>query len=384
MLDRVLMTYLRPDAPRIMPKLRQAMYAIDTYVEEIITRYIEIAGAETSGMFALEQILGDVDLRSLRKVPDDVDRYFNQLLPLQEDLIRHLDPSVQGVTHLASFISTTTPGREYLLPVMATNYITMLPLNKPWEEWEKLRPLALLYSDNKNLSLDAKMDRLRYINTTPNHTVISLDAIMLIMQYAKYLDTHPPDQRLPIRDYLHRYVIYPALIKDSITVWMLQQYTNVITDAANSHDKTIWTPLTTATMGSFGVQLPAALEELWNLTQVVKDQNLLPSRFLSSLLLEKSHVTTAYGHLRKRIEFPQLRQYIWMQYISMMSWRNLVFATMDLTRKSSFSKWTRIQTQREYHLLRATRFWTTVSDKPTQDFIFNDFQEKLHILDSGW
>ena len=139
MLDRILSTYLRADAPRVLPKLRQFMSNISTQVEQTIERQEDTAGAETSGMVMLEQLLVDTDISSLRKIRDDVDRYLTYLMPLQEDIVRHIDPGVQGVFQRGSFVTVAKPGREYLVPVACSDYIAQLPMNQDWSMWAEQR-----------------------------------------------------------------------------------------------------------------------------------------------------------------------------------------------------------------------------------------------------
>jgi hypothetical protein len=381
MLDRMLRVYLHPDSsPRILPKLHQAMGTLSTYVEQILERHANIAGAETRGLRLLEQILSDADLAAIRRYKDDFDRYLNILLPQQEDSVRQFDPAIQGITHFGDFTKTDPHGREYLLPIAQTDYIRSILVNGDWEAWAKIRPLHLLYSDSSDLSLNAYLDMLRYPKHPPFHVVVGIDATLLILQYAKYLDTHGLDDRKPIQDYLHKFVLYPALVEDSVVTWLVNQYTNILQLAADGLEMPSFEPILTPMMGSFGSQFPAAIEEVWNLIQDAKNANISPTRLLTSLQLRNTSLSYCFQQLRQKIELPHLRQYMWMQYLATLGWRNLVFATIALTKTHPITKSAMIWIKRDLHLLQATKFWAQVSDPITKHYIENDIAEKLDIL----
>lgn len=382
--DSMLSVYFHAASPRALPKLHQAVLALTTITDEMLQRNQAVAGSETQGMRVLEQILGNADLKTLRRIPDDFDRYLTYLLPIQEDLVRHLDPTVQACTTTGRFVVLGPGGREYLFPFAAGDYLTCLPFNQPWEAWSTLRPLVIRHHDSPQLSLSAPYDRLVFPAAPPHHVVVSLDVILLVLQYAKYLDTHAPENRLLIEDYLHRYVLYPALIQDSATIWLLHRYTSAITAAAHDEPCPSWPVQKDPLLGSFGGQFSSALEDVWSAARTAKAQNLSPPRLLTSLLMEQTSVSHQYRKLHRSLDIPPLRQYLWTQYLAFWGWRDLAFATLDLTRTTPLSKATRISTQRLYHLLRSTRFWLAARDGPTQAYLLDDVQAKLDLLDTGW
>ena len=103
----------------------------------------------------------------------------------------------------------------------------VMDLDMPWEEWQKLNTVKLLYCDTGELPLKW-YDQIKFEEDFPTMAIFGISAVELIMQYIVYAKEHDVDVVTDsCSDFCYKCII-PNLRNDLIENWMLVSMTEAL------------------------------------------------------------------------------------------------------------------------------------------------------------
>ena len=382
MFDLALNYYLHPAPPKILVKMSGYLQTLNQEVLYNMHRYSDFYGSETKGVMLLEYLLNIAPIPEMVGEPDQFKRY--EIVKAQrESLSRPIDPVQNRDQGVLGFVGQHGRDcKEYLIPVTTESFIADYPVGMDWNAWKRIRPFRLIFSSSKELTFQCYQDVLEYKKEQPALVVMSIDVEALCMMYSVYLNTLDtiPESVLP--NFLHRYVILPALLEDGVNLWVRDQYIECFTRTINrqsGHADTAWV---TATNGRIGSQYPQFVLDAYNLIGLGMNQSATPNVLLSSmLLLNGQSVLERYRAIKRQNILPDQRQYRWLSYLIEAKWIDLVIRTVCLNRSWSQFKRTTAYMQREIALFSESHPWTDAQDVYTRSFIANSLGDLLSLLD---
>ncbi len=377
--------YLKSCPPKIYPKLSHYIDYLTIQRNQAIAQH-PLSGYETSGIELLEKVLADADIQTIRTVTDPFDQYENMISPIIGDLNQIFDPSYKGSIGFGSFVHNVKGQcSEYLIPSAPADPYAIYPIGSNWDVWSTYRPLRMLNIDSHELSFQSYLDAITYKIDPPRFAVFSLDCAALIMQYISYLEATVEQDRLSLPDYLHRFIVYPCLINDALSIWLINQYGQMIRDPDQDTDITkvdfAWVTATNARIGS---SYSGALSDVRSLVSLVAKGNVTPPCALSSLImLDSTSVLSTYLDIVKSVTVPSLRQYTWAEYLRDELY---LFLILDIARLyPSLPQFSKMITylKRDVALLTTSRFWNTIHNTSLSIHVQNSFfrlSDCLHSL----
>ena len=381
MFDISLNALLRPSPPRIYPKISGYLQTLNQEILYNAHRYNSMPGHDHPGMMLLASLLDQADIPHLREIPDQFDRYRYGVIEQLESLERNFDPVQQGINTQGRFLPHQNHRtRQVLVPVRCDSPYSDLPMGSDWSAWSRVRPLRVAYADSTELTFHTYQDVLNYRKDIPKLVVLTLNVTALVMMYSVYRDTVAEDSPSPL-DFLHRYVVYPALTEDNAQLWIVTQYIQALDTAREPISGTkdyVWE---TANNGRIGSQYGSFLLDVYAAKKACETGAILPNTLLSSLkLLHGSNILDYYKSFRRTNVVPELTQYRWCEFLVYMRWLELFVKSALLYKPWWEQKFTLAYLARDVRLLNNSHPWTNISDQSIRKMISDKLSELQTLL----
>lgn len=315
--------------PRILVHTDQYIKTLRAQVESAISRSKNGSGLDHPGVGMLVNLIDTANMSIICSDPDLTSRATSKIDPILTSLEKVFDPTYKDSATFGKFIQTLDPRASVLMPArcdLLMKIFTSDLKNEDWDVWKRVSPLRLIDHDSDELSFHTYTDVLRFRTDVPTFAFMTLDVRLLLMQYSVFLNTVKGADRVMTRDYLHRYVIAPKLMLDSVNIWLEKRYGEIIndpdTDISHTQDYT-WL---TANFGHMGLRYTEGMTDVVTMVGEVYKGNLSTPRFMGSLPLLTRSVSSYAVYNRENVGFPDLRQYKWAALL-----RDFRFLEMALT-----------------------------------------------------
>ena len=166
MLFRCFETYLLTNVqPRVMPHFKTYIETLNTKRELLTERNINAPGYESNIIVLLRKILADADIPALLRKTSDLDRYLDILIFTTPSLNNIFDAVTTGLTFSDMAIRRTTPRtEEFFIPVSCQDPLALLPFDRGWDYWQKVKPLRLVDIDSSELTFATYQDQIYFSN----------------------------------------------------------------------------------------------------------------------------------------------------------------------------------------------------------------------------
>lgn len=385
MFDQILAPYYTGKSPKILIRLQSYIRTLDTQLQRYKTQFDQAPGAETKSVELLERLICTSDINTLLTMPDMFYQYTNGIFPILEELTGMFDP-LSNAGHVTDFIITPRGHpKEYLVPVSSESIFNDYPFDQDWSLWQSVRPLHILYMDTNELTFQAYDDRLHFLHEPPPLTIFSLDVSAMILMYLSYLKAHDitefgDDEKLELPKWIHRHVIFPTLLEESVTWWTLAQYKKCILEASpviGTFQDYAWV---SATYGRVGSEYPQAIDDIDSLiTQAQRGTTTVEQSLASLILPNHSTLVERYHMLKRYCQVSELTQYRWISYLRDKLYLDLTLALAlmfpDFPQTSQLMNYT----QREISLFKMSHPWNRIQDTTLSDTITDalDYEDRL-------
>lgn len=368
---------LKQEPPKIYPNISMYLGYLERETLSMIHQYQNYPPRRTPGIMILEQLLTNLPISDLLKEKDQYKRY----LLLQEADVAHASRVVDPAFTKQSGVKPSFCGTEneatpyqYILPVQCVDPLVDMPMGRDWMAWKMMKPFRVGMIKTDQLSFFAYLDILFYQRQPPKIAVYTLNIEMLALMYVSYLESvksNPPKD--PLGQFLHSYVVYPALLRDNVNLWLRNRYLAVLEAHVNSDhpvregvfEDAIWMQ---ANNGRIGTDYLLFIHEVTRLTQLLMNRSIYPEVYLSScLLLNNVNVIAYLKQFQRMNDVARLRQYNWIEYLRDSDW--IEFFVLALTYNK---QWNQFQYFKSYlnRCLRLFQESNSASDSGS-DYIAN-------------
>ena len=382
MLFRCFETYLLTNVqPRVMPHFKTYIETLNTKRELLTERNINAPGYESNIIVLLRKILADADIPALLRKTSDLDRYLDILIFTTPSLNNIFDAVTTGLTFSDMAIRRTTPRtEEFFIPVSCQDPLALLPFDRGWDYWQKVKPLRLVDIDSSELTFATYQDQIYFSNKTPpTRAVMTIDVVALILQYLAYLQGNS-DSDIIQAEYLHQHVMV-HLLQDLEDLWLGNMYCALLkqpTLFTENPKQCINKLMGDARYGFQGTELPIALRELSTLIASCKSRVITPAVLLQSLLLSTGNIPDFLVTLLITTTIDDRRQNYWMEAFRDARWLNLLYYAYQLQPDFVATKNLYRNLRRDLPILCAMRPWSNCRSLKTSQVVQNILQELLH------
>ncbi len=312
--------YIRRSAPRSVPKWRQHIENLNKYKLHREKEFLGMnRGYDSGGLNILKFIINNVNWARVNQYPDDIDRYFNYLKYIQDDLGQLFNPVKAGLGLNNTFIDKLgKPTSEFLCPITDTMYMKLLPMDKPFEQWKDIKPLTLWWHDSWEHTQHLLGNKFKFFNDQPSYALFFLDPVSLVMKFYKYLESNPDyEQHYRVRDFIHRHVIN-HLFDDELDIYLLKTI-NIVAGCSSKEEviqqiKKI-KEVSDIRYGYPGGRLEEACIELFEEFETIKNGNVNFGSFLSSKLLYSGSIIDRIESIEDWYDVSKLNQYTYIRVL---------------------------------------------------------------------
>lgn len=341
-----LRSHFKDFTPKIIPQWSQYLYSLRLQKRQLSTRFLNQYGYEPRGFRILKQILDSLDVEHLVKQPNDFARYFNGLLPARLNANRLLQPVEYGRAYRKVFYKKGLfATNEYLCPVDDVDHIKILPFDRPWEEWEKVKPVHLWYHDSNEYSLNLLTGSVVFKYQNPTYAIVFVDVISLLFKYYKYLITPMVGEEKTLHSFIHKHV-YNSFFDDLQNTWILNQIlicSNIVDSKSEMDVITTDLQPSDRQFGYIGGRYTEAMEHLTKAFMDVRLGKIRVNSLLCSELLPSGSIIDRIEYSLKYLDVAHRNQLRYIRIlrdmpiidliIQMYSWRSDVELYKSLRRE---------------------------------------------------
>ena len=354
----------------------------------MLSHYGVTMGKLTLGISALAQVIGDAEVDLLIKdYPDPVDRYLRGIIPIAHRVSSLIDPSYRGPIKAGSFITSPTRCMEFIFPITPRVPFGTYPMTQNWDDWKGFSPLHLIDIDTEELSFLNYLDTIAFKKSNPSYAAFTLDVRGLLMMYIAYVRSVPVTEQSTIGEWLHRYVVYPCLINDMLTHWLLTQYSALAENTYMSDDGVIdkWS---TATNVSIGSSHKAALDDTAYFLRQMREGTLTVNKLMNSLeLIDYGSLYEYHDFLKNELDFSLSPQLQWGEFMRDYRLMRLTLQACLLYTKTSEIESFAQQFSRAFKLYVGTAPWNQIKQHTVRDTIVgqvSDIERLIELLLSNY
>lgn len=363
-----LATHFREATPRIIPKWSQYLESLDFQKDQLKRRFLNVYGAESRAMRILRQMLipVDTDIEYLKNQSNDFARYLNWFTKLEGTVTDIFDPVQGGRAYRKTFYKRGLfSTNEYLCPVDDVDHISILPFDKSWEEWEKVKPVTIWYHDTDEYSLNIVQGNVITKYTQPTYSVVFIDTISLLFKYYKYMtcDITGEHEKTP-HNFLWKHV-FSSFFDDLQNIWVLNRIlycASIIDNEENSKIILQQFPPSDKQYGYIGGRYLESMESLFEVFQDVKDGNLRVNNLLSSKLLPSGSILDRIHYSWKYLDVPHLQQYRHMRIIRDMPILDIILKMYAWRPDTEMYRTLRRDMLVHLRRYKSNRFWAKIAD----------------------
>ena len=377
-------------APFLKHAERVHYASLDVYINylrtvksKILKTYGSSLGYLSPGIMTISQVL-DVGMADQLAADnrDAMSMYLDSITINAQTAKTIFDPAYVGQIKSQEFVKGQGC-TEYIFPVTSTTPMTSYPIGKPWEQWKAFRALRLVEIDTNELSYLSYLDRIQFHTDPPSYAIFTLDVEGLLLQRVAYLKSLTSTDADPISlyEWIHTYVVFPCLVNDMLTHWLMVNYDNLITTAPNQLgviDQ--WSNGHTNAMS--GVFQHDAFRDIYEMIRDNRNASLPLNRVLASMrLVDYPSVINYMDLMKSQVGFPQLLQYRWGEFMRDYRFMSIALKCAIASPKEMLSVSLGNTFPRSYQFFLQTRPWGVVDNTKARTLIENRMAEIGRLVD---
>lgn len=289
--------------------------------------------AQTPGTALLRYLISNVDVVKLHNMRSDIERYTNVIKFFKNSYQQAFDPVVNGSIKGGRWISTASTGGELppevILNIDCSSPFNMLPIDKPWSEWQGLRGIKFLYHDSLELVERYNTFMLNFKTQKPKMLVVALDVSVLIFKYYKYWeDCLEKEVKPDINEFIMRYE-YANFFDDLLDIWTLNLLTLIFSHpemSTNGILAKLTVPLRICTTSMLTQGIDGAREYI----DLVKQGRVKPQDFLETRWFADYSIREKMDLVDQWCVLPDRRQYLWCDTLLWLPYLHLLLVLTDM------------------------------------------------------
>ena len=381
MFDSLISAFNSTSTFKLYPRLTYYVKTLIRNSDIATDRYEHSHGYENAGMTLLEKLLSDSHI-------------YSDLLPMNESLfdlygetINYIVPSLNHIIDPVQnriirtqdyFIKKlTTYKEEYFIPVSTANVEKDYLFNEDWGFWSNVRCLRLMHNNTHTLSFNINTDRVIYTRDCPSISVFTVDVALLILQYLVYLRTFKYNaDTVDIVSYLHRYVIFPCLSSDLVSVWLIKIYKAILLDQLDINYKEVDVTDKYVSLNKLGTGFIAFSQDVTDLCNLLKSGNITPQTLFNSLYMtEKESASKRFKYLHHEVNIENLSQYNHLEFLSYMDWFTILVAILEKS-PMSYNNSYKTNLLKDLNILELKKFYNQPGISVyTKNYIMSEFNQ---------
>jgi hypothetical protein len=307
-----------------MPRLNQFTRFLGRKIDDATMRASHIT-PNGYGSRILVDIIKLADMEVITNLTAIDQPFVSYLLSILKDLEKPIDVRVGKHTTHSLFIRSRTYCFELMTASRRRDPLSEIPWDKPYghADWDNVKPLRIADMGTAELKFQVYNEQLMYPHRGPTHVVYSLDCFALVCKFTAYYQSLTKVENLDqcLLDFVHHEVIVPALLNDSLAIWLRNTYKEQFLSVSPlaSHTSTIWDVVTIDTIGS---DFTGAMVDVQHLRDDLQKSAITDLTVFSSLILgaDGASFTDYYRELFYTSTTPDQQPFAWVDCLKHLNW----------------------------------------------------------------
>lgn len=348
-------------SPRISVRMRPVLDFLDNQLRRLKIRQQTYSGYETLGFRLLLNIVFRGMSDELAECNTDFERLYDVLNFQRDSLTRTFDSSNGGGHHGRKGFINSPSCKEYIFSVVPRDPRREYPLDKGKEAWRSYRPFRMIDHDSGDHTLNIASGLLHFTRDIPHFAIFTFDPVAAILQYANLQD------EMNIAQYVHEYLILPALTLDNQRLWLMGVYSEWFNSRSRTYTDI---PMVTTNYSHIPLNINRALQEIGDIIDSSRTGNVGVQRLLSSLVLPYDTTISKYATvLYNRSSVDDVGEYQWGTFMIYRRMLDIAMRVLSLTVNSRDSQVDIYRLKRVSDLMQSARLSSAIHDAYTKQFV---------------
>lgn len=348
--------------------MRPVLDYLNSQIDRLTIRQKTFSGYETHGFRLLLNIVFRGMSEELQECTSDYERLYNVLNFQRVYLTRSFDSSNGGGHSGRKFFISSPSCKEYIFSVVPRDPRREYPLDKGADAWKSYRPFRMIDHDSGDHTLNITSGLLHFTRDIPHFSLFTFDPVAAILQYANL------QNEMDITQYVHEYLILPALTVDNQRLWLMGVYSEYFNYRSRSY---VDIPMVTTNYSHIPLNINRALQEIGDIIDSSRTGNVGVQRLLSSLVLPRSTTIPQYATtLYERSSVDDVTEYQWGTFMIYRRMLDVAVRALSVTINSRDTQQSIYQLRRLMNLMASARISSPIHDAYTKTFV----QQSINTL----
>lgn len=286
---------------RVMPKMKPVLFNINSQIHRANLKLSKYNGYHTPGFTMLLNCIYRGVTSGLEDYPNDFTKLYEYLEAIRSSLSRSFASTGGGGAAHSKYFIYSKLCKEYIFSVEPRNLADSYPIDKGKDAWKRYRAFRMVDIDSNDFTLNISSGLLAFTKHLPKFAMFTFDPVAAILQYYNLKD------EVSLEQYVHQYLIMPALTLDYIRLWMLGNYSQWFVSRSRDYRDI---PMITSSYAQIPVSLDSAMKDIGDL--IDEGGHLGVSKILSSLPLPYNTSVSKYAtRLYNKSSLDDISEYDW-------------------------------------------------------------------------
>lgn len=286
---------------RCMPKLKTVIQNLNAQIIRANQKQSTYNGYHTPGFTMLVNCVYRGATNGVDKFDSDFSKLYEWLEPQRGNISRSFASTGGGGNSYSKYFIYSRVCKEYIFSVEPRGLINNYPLDKGKDAWKRYRAFRMVDVDSNDFTLNVSSGLLNFTRHQPKFCIFTFDPIAAILQYINLKD------EVSVADYVHKYLVMPALTLDYIRLWLLGNYNQWFTSRSRDFRDV---PMITSSYALIPTNLDNAMRDVSGL--IDSSNHMGVHRLLSSLVLPYNTNISKYANtLYNRSSLDEVSEYDW-------------------------------------------------------------------------
>ena len=308
--------------PRVLPNWDKYVMMIKLRTQIMYTRYLQTGFLYNPSTSLLIHILSSAVTPMVLNCKSDYRRYVEFIDPIVPVYRGMFDPAYKTLPNKNVFTVNNVP--EIILNVSMDKPLTSLPMDKPWDAWKELFPVHVIYHDSKELITDLYKFRLEFKHYQPNCVFYSIDLVMLIFKFIKFIEYGEQTGFTPTPEMFLQQHVFNSWFEDLQRIWLFQILQDVVKDEFD------YTKFKANELVAPNAALKTISSDMYHLIDSCRKKSISIGDICATKWFGDYSLSSWLNELNTNLQLPQLRQYKWMEFTSTLPYASFVLDTMCL------------------------------------------------------
>lgn len=305
-----------PEGNRKIPlKYYRMMNTIMDHLTLSKNRYLLAHPIQTQGMELLRYFILNLPIAELEACSNDAERYSSILKEFKQSYLMAYDSVICGSIDGGRWFKNCKSSEdipEIVLDISLDDPEHVYPFDKPWEDWQDIRSVRILYHDSLELPEDFAPSMWEFKKDIPSVAVIGIDVTTLCFKYYKYYQDCKGSQVSPDPNEFLKQYEYQYFFEDMYEIFTLNLLLKIFSDSELTVKDVVSSVVTSPRIVAENM-LTQGITGIYDFVELLKTNACKLQDFVGIKWFLVGSILDKFEFLTKKCCVPDRQQYLWAE-----------------------------------------------------------------------